>query len=195
MEEFTQTYIQLSVKEIQKVCPEIENNRSVQEAVVAHINEQFSRIATKYNDCLSKKGKLLCNFCNEPGYHKKCKKCRGEYYCSAECQTNDWQQHKLKCIEFVKPSKKKIGDLLFEVFENGGGNGKQCCITCGKTSENENNIPYIKCNICYMVHYCSSLCKIRDDRDYSEKCVHMMTFIQEGDRVINECVNDFFKSI
>jgi hypothetical protein len=198
MDAFTQTYFKISVKEFQKLCPEIENNLSVQENVLAHINAQLSIIVRRYNKHLNKKGLLICNFCNKPSEHtkhKKCAKCHSSYYCSVKCQINDWRQHKLKCIEFIKPAKKKIGDFLFEVFQNGGENGEQCCIICGKTTDNANNIPYIKCNICYMVHYCSSMCKIRDNRDYSKKCAHMMTFIQEGDRVIKKCVNNFFKSI
>ena len=41
-----------------------------------------------------------CSYCNlhvQPHYLKKCMGCRSTSYCSKQCQTNHWSEHKLQC--------------------------------------------------------------------------------------------------
>lgn len=38
-----------------------------------------------------------CNTCNKRGKMKKCTQCKCTYYCSKECQIQDWKKHKKRC--------------------------------------------------------------------------------------------------
>ncbi len=43
-----------------------------------------------------------CAFCKKEGCTKRCI-CRHAYYCNADCQRNDWQEHKAKFFDEHKP--------------------------------------------------------------------------------------------
>ena len=60
-----------------------------------------------------KEGKLwkLCSACQSPEgmtiKHKVCSACKTRFYCSVDCQRNDWKQgHKDECKELAKKVKK-----------------------------------------------------------------------------------------
>ena len=38
-----------------------------------------------------------CNTCHISGKFKKCSGCEKVYYCSKECQRQDWKEHKKTC--------------------------------------------------------------------------------------------------
>lgn len=38
-----------------------------------------------------------CGFCNLFGCTKKCSRCKETFYCSTNCQAQDWNQHKSHC--------------------------------------------------------------------------------------------------
>lgn len=39
-----------------------------------------------------------CAFCKKASAEtKRCSRCKNAWYCNTECQTNDWNNHKLKC--------------------------------------------------------------------------------------------------
>merc|ERR1711898_13538 len=48
---------------------------------------------------------VRCGFCSkvekEPNEFKKCAACKAEFYCSPECQKNDWDSHKPQCKPVV----------------------------------------------------------------------------------------------
>jgi len=72
-----------------------------------------SFISKKDDDRLSKKYRILFRFenrekkcCTSPkcdnkgiGY-KKCSICKWSYYCSSECQEQDWKEHKKRCAGY-----------------------------------------------------------------------------------------------
>jgi hypothetical protein len=39
----------------------------------------------------------MCRGCSAPGATLKCSKCKQAYYCSKECQKQDWREHKTAC--------------------------------------------------------------------------------------------------
>jgi len=43
-----------------------------------------------------KEGQSICAYCGKAG-SKKCGKCKQQFYCSSECQQEDWKNHKLNC--------------------------------------------------------------------------------------------------
>lgn len=55
------------------------------------------------NDGLEENGRQAtidtnrCNTCNKRGKMKKCTQCKSTYYCSKECQIQDWKKHKKRC--------------------------------------------------------------------------------------------------
>lgn len=56
----------------------------------------------KFTHLFSSKARIICinrcNFCKKMGNQKKCQRCKSCYYCSRECQKNDWKTHKKKCV-------------------------------------------------------------------------------------------------
>jgi hypothetical protein len=44
----------------------------------------------------------LCKVCRKQGKMKKCSTCLQAYYCSIECQQNDWKKHKKSCKKILK---------------------------------------------------------------------------------------------
>lgn len=52
--------------------------------------------------------------------NRQCNKCRGQYYCSSECQKKDWPRHKPICDFHVEQSKqlKKECDENDELYDN-----------------------------------------------------------------------------
>lgn len=64
------------------------------------------------------------------GQLKRCSGCKTRFYCSVECQRNDWQKHKPVCHPC------------------------SCCIGCGEASK---KLKY--CSRCKIARYCSSKCQ------------------------------------
>ena len=64
---------------------------------------------------------ILCLSCNKLGINR-CSGCSNARYCSAECQRNDWKQHKSVCAAFStlteRPSPNHIRAILFPVDED-----------------------------------------------------------------------------
>lgn len=46
---------------------------------------------------IEKPDETLCNLCQKPA-EKKCARCQLVYYCSVDCQKQDWKSHKMGCI-------------------------------------------------------------------------------------------------
>ena len=42
---------------------------------------------------------------------KRCKQCKGEYYCSKECQAKDWKHHKQICKKVLEANQRIQADL------------------------------------------------------------------------------------
>ena len=64
---------------------------------------------------------MLCLSCNKPGVNR-CSGCSNGRYCSAQCQKQDWKQHKAICGAFStlteRPSPDYIRAMLFPVNED-----------------------------------------------------------------------------
>lgn len=70
------------------------------------ITEELKNLSDLYtNDNLD--GLLEKAYCNKCGKEavKKCGRCKSVYYCSRECQVDDWKSHKPICELFVSNSK------------------------------------------------------------------------------------------
>lgn len=57
--------------------------------------------------------RVKCETCNKQGEWQKCGKCESVFYCSKECQTHDWPDHK-KCCKLLL-AKKKIVDTVIHI--------------------------------------------------------------------------------
>jgi len=54
--------------------------------------------------------RLLCIKCHKNSTTKRCANCKSVYYCSRECQKEDWKSHKRQCLDLpLFRKKKKIG--------------------------------------------------------------------------------------
>ncbi|MBC62292.1 MAG: hypothetical protein CMP11_07530 [Zetaproteobacteria bacterium] len=68
----------------------------------------------------------VCAFCyqdqntQEQFSLKSCSRCKTTFYCSLECQKNDWRKHKSMCKSFEQ---KKIEDMLVQKKSPGKGQG------------------------------------------------------------------------
>ncbi|MCP3660686.1 MAG: hypothetical protein GY830_10420 [Bacteroidetes bacterium] len=40
-----------------------------------------------------------CSNCYKKNYTKRCSRCKQAYYCSINCQSMDWKEHKINCIK------------------------------------------------------------------------------------------------
>ena len=43
-----------------------------------------------------------CSNCNQPNANKICSLCKNINYCSKECQSHNWKNHKSQCFDLVK---------------------------------------------------------------------------------------------
>lgn len=50
----------------------------------------------------------ICEYCTTKGCLAKCSRCKGVYYCSKECQVQDWKTHKVNC--------KKVNNSVINIF-------------------------------------------------------------------------------
>ena len=51
-----------------------------------------------------------CVVCGAHGANttlRRCSRCRTSYYCSTECQQQDWPTHKLECVKVKDKAEKK----------------------------------------------------------------------------------------
>jgi hypothetical protein len=175
---------------IQKI--DVHTLDSMKNASNEYIKCQYILSMVKFNKNANRNGILICNFCNkrsEHKKHKKCAKCYETYYCSIKCQKNNWKQHKLKCIKFIKPVKTKICNLI-EVFEKFRLNSVKCCLKCGK---NLNNNRYIICNLCNVAHYCTHFCMVKNKKIHNIKCSEFIKTVNDTNVVIKNHVNDLLK--
>ena len=68
---------------------------------------------------------VKCHVCPSLGT-KRCLRCRVTHYCSVECQTADWSDHKKKCSQIRKSHKRLAievnaspsGSELFKIYNN-----------------------------------------------------------------------------
>ena len=78
----------------------------------AEYNEKFIKMDFKWenkNKIFLPFGNIKCNFCGIKSIPiKKCGKCKKAYYCNIECQKNDWNSHKIHCIEMNIVDKPRI---------------------------------------------------------------------------------------
>ena len=74
----------------------------------------------------------------------KCSRCLSVFYCSAECQTRDWKEHKPRCRR-IDPAK--------------------CCDLCWEETAEVKN-----CGRCRVAKYCSAKCQKEDWPTHKKKC-------------------------
>ena len=91
-----------------------------------------------------------CNYCKKRSDElRKCTRCRKTNYCSKECQTNDWKEHKIVC-------KPPPADCQPE---------KEKCSNCGKESA------FLKrCARCHLAAYCTKECQTNDWARHKPTC-------------------------
>jgi hypothetical protein len=53
---------------------------------------------------VEKSKRHICALCSSKGSSKKCSRCMKVYYCSRECQRQDWQTHKTNCkkVKYIR---------------------------------------------------------------------------------------------
>lgn len=57
-----------------------------------------------------------CSHCNSSNPAFKCSSCKKVYYCSVECQKDDWKSHKCNCLKIVVCD--KIHELLINDLQS-----------------------------------------------------------------------------
>jgi hypothetical protein len=114
----------------------------------------------------------------------QCAKCKSVFYCSRDCQKEDWKRHKKECdidpVITVK-STSTLADVSIteddnEIKDNGEIKGNEtrknedACKRCGKTGTIEAGGG--QCAKCKSVFYCSRDCQKEDwKRHKKEDCV------------------------
>jgi hypothetical protein len=94
----------------------------------------------------------LCETCQAPGCNpgvnlRACSCCKNVAYCCAECQAEDWQEHKKVCRPPVVPSSAKKSTTS-EVL---------ACANCAATGND--GVFLRSCTVCKLVFYCSRACQ------------------------------------
>lgn len=49
----------------------------------------------------------LCRYCGKQGFFQKCSRCKETFYCSRECQREDWRTHKVACTKKMSEEEKR----------------------------------------------------------------------------------------
>jgi hypothetical protein len=101
----------------------------------------------------------LCQTCKAPGRLdgvtlNACSRCREAKYCCRECQTADWQQHKLTCRSPSSPSRE--GDKK--------GSMERECANCAVK-----DVGLFPCSVCKLVDYCGKACQTQHWKDGKHK--------------------------
>lgn len=77
-----------------KICITARNDSTARQLFLGELDQAAARA---YVEAEKKKvSSRLCAFCNKVA-SLKCERCRSVYYCSSECQANDWKAHERVC--------------------------------------------------------------------------------------------------
>ena len=80
-----------------------------------------------------------------------CTRCYSMYYCSSECQAQDWETHVQHCTARPKPDMDRIRNCL------------RICPGCGEEAKRV-------CSRCKSVYYCSPACQRQDWESHKRHC-------------------------
>lgn len=72
--------------------------------------------------------RLSCVRCNTFGCKNVCSKCRAPY-CSQECQSSDWSQHKLVCKDLIGKGQISLNTVNSQPIVTNGGSVKTHLVT------------------------------------------------------------------
>ncbi|XP_053406587.1 uncharacterized protein LOC123546263 [Mercenaria mercenaria] len=67
-----------------------------------------SKLNDTENDSTSGSERNLCGFCSTSGCLKKCSRCKETFYCSIDCQRQDWANHKSTCKKILTEEDERI---------------------------------------------------------------------------------------
>lgn len=126
----------------------------------------------------------VCQYCSIPDCSLKCKGCRNVFYCSKQCQRNDWQTHKTSCKRSassnnsnknIKPKDVKLtGRNINEAMIDEHGTYVQerdCSVANEHHCLNCKTFGATKCcSRCKTVYYCSKSCQRTDWSRHKNNC-------------------------
>ncbi|GBC02154.1 hypothetical protein RclHR1_04480018 [Rhizophagus clarus] len=133
----------------------------------------------------TKKNDDVCSRCGKTSIVEAgggiCSKCKSVFYCSRDCQKEDWKRHKKECnfnpATTTKSTSSRLADVITETNNEIKDNSEietkkngNACKRCGKTSTMEAGGGI--CSKCKLVFYCSRDCQKEDwKRHRKEDCV------------------------
>ncbi|RIA79565.1 hypothetical protein C1645_840398 [Glomus cerebriforme] len=98
-----------------------------------------------------------CKLCQKPST-SRCAKCHQIFYCSRECQKEDWNEHKKSCGNSPVVKNNETIDENFRKFPI-----MNDCKVCQKPSTS-------KCAKCHQIFYCSRECQKEDWNEHKKSC-------------------------
>lgn len=132
----------------------------------------------------------ICRSCLSEGSKLRCTGCSNTFYCSKECQKEDWRRHKNVCegLQRKKEKRTSIKNLQTNNAESSKdsagvagatGGAKRCdsdekepvgiCIKCEKPGHSK------RCSRCRKVFYCSKQCQQEDWSKHKQVCKQVGT--------------------
>lgn len=130
-----------------------------------------------------------CSYCKTQGYDlKKCTGCQATYYCSAECQQQDWPRHKQTewlcpiclcyddCPRTPLTCKHQFHTRCFKEWQSSGGDNcplcraqyiERICAYCRQTGYD-----FKRCSQCKRTFYCSTSCQRSDWSNHKILCTN-----------------------
>uniref|UniRef100_A0A6C0I0E5 MYND-type domain-containing protein n=1 Tax=viral metagenome TaxID=1070528 RepID=A0A6C0I0E5_9ZZZZ len=84
-----------------------EDINSNMDTILNRVDEEIKKYVAESADKIHS-----CKNCNIETTEFRCGKCQKAYYCSKECQVENWKTHKPACKKFCKQKNDTSGDAL-----------------------------------------------------------------------------------
>ena len=110
--------------------------------------------------------KSECSFCSKVSHPlKKCLQCGGAWYCSRECQTKHWPEHRSSCKKSSKAVAPPEASPEASAAVHPAQSSVEICSFC-----NRNTYALKKCLQCGEAQYCNRVCQTRHWPDHKLLC-------------------------
>jgi hypothetical protein len=92
--------LELVIQELINLGMSKEDIDSNMNTILNRVNEEIKKYVAESADKIHS-----CKNCNIETTEFRCGKCQKAYYCSKECQVENWKTHRLACKQFCKQKK------------------------------------------------------------------------------------------